>query len=144
MAEVLIVYSPSEEHVAVAAQQLRRSFERHGHEVHACRVDEAPTAPMGYDLVLVGVSVVPGHRNDELVRWVQGNVEQLARRDSGYFEVTLASTAGRAEESFVTELGARSGWTPARRWRCADYDDVERCGTAESALLDGQVRSSSA
>jgi menaquinone-dependent protoporphyrinogen IX oxidase len=142
MAEVLIVYSPTEEHVAVAAQQLRRVVERRGHEARTCSVVEAPTAPIGYDLVLVGVPVQTGERHDDLVRWVQGNREQLRHRAAAYFEVSLSPGAPSA--TFADELTARTGWTPDRTWRFADYDDVEIAGQVECRTLDGQVRAGSA
>ena len=116
MAEVLIVYGSSEGHTAVVVEHLRRPLEASGHLVRACPVDEAPTCPIGYDLVLVGSSVHVGKHHRGLTRWVKGNVEHLNRMPSAFFQVCLASAEGsagaRQADAYVDELVTSTGWHP--------------------------------
>ncbi len=113
MAEVLIIYGTSEGHTAVVVDHLRRPLEAAGHLVRACSVDDAPTCPIGYDLVLVGSSIHQGHHNRAVTRWVKGNAELLGRVPSAFFQVSLSSAgnpAGTVEaEGYVDELDTGHG-----------------------------------
>jgi menaquinone-dependent protoporphyrinogen oxidase len=116
MAEVLIIYGTSEGHTAVVVDHLRRPLETAGHLVRACSVDDAPTCPIGYDLVLVGSSIHQGHHNRAVTRWAKGNAELLTRMPSAFFQVCLASAGDRAgaveAERYVDDLVRATGWRP--------------------------------
>lgn len=116
MAEVLIVYGTSEGHTAVVVNHLCQPLEASGHLVRACRVDEAPTCPIGYDLVLVGSSIHVGKHHRGLTRWVKGNVEHLNHMPSAFFQVCLSSAgdaAGTAQaHTYVDEFVTSTGWHP--------------------------------
>jgi menaquinone-dependent protoporphyrinogen oxidase len=116
MAEVLIVYGTSEGHTAVVVDHLRRPLEAAGHLVRACSVDDAPTCPIGYDLVLVGSSIHQGRHQRAVTRWVKGNAELLGRMPSAFFQVSLSSAgdaAGTDEaERYVDDLMRATGWRP--------------------------------
>ncbi len=116
MAEVLIIYGSSEGHTAVVVDHLRHPLEAAGHLVRACSVDDAPTCPVGYDLVLVGSSIHQGHHHRAVTRWVKGNAELLGRMPSAFFQVSLSSAgdaAGAVEaERYVDDLMRATGWRP--------------------------------
>jgi menaquinone-dependent protoporphyrinogen oxidase len=116
MAEVLIVYGTREGHTAVVVDHLRRPLEAAGHLVRACVVEDAPTCPIGYDLVLVGSSIHQGHHSRAVTRWVKGNAEYLTRMPSAFFQVCLSSAgdpAGAIEaRRYVGDLEQATGWRP--------------------------------
>ena len=116
MAEVLIVYGTSEGHTAVVVDHLRKPLEASGHLVRACPVDEAPTCPIGYDLVLVGSSIHVGKHHRGLTRWVKGNVEHLNRMPSAFFQVCLSSAGDDAgaeqADAYVDAFVTSTGWHP--------------------------------
>lgn len=116
MAEVLIVYGTSEGHTAVVVDQLRKPLEASGHLVRTCSADDAPTCPIGYDLVLVGSSIHVGKHHRALTRWVKGNVEHLNRMPSAFFQVCLSSAGDAAgaeqADAYVNDFVTSTGWHP--------------------------------
>ena len=116
MAEVLIIYGSREGHTALVADHLRRPLEAAGHLVRVCPLDDAPTCPVGYDLVIVGSSVHQGHHPRAMVRWIKGNAEQLNRLPSALLQVSLSSAGavdGRSgADEYVETLRHETGWRP--------------------------------
>jgi menaquinone-dependent protoporphyrinogen oxidase len=116
MAEVLIVYGTREGHTALVADHLRQPLESSGHIVRVCSIDDAPTCPIGYDLVIIGSSVHQGHHPRVVSRWIKGNAEHLNRLPSGFFQVSLSSagTGGgsAAAQQYVDSLLRATGWHP--------------------------------
>lgn len=118
MAEVLIVYGTREGHTALVSDHLRRPLEAAGHVVRVCALDDAPTCPVGYDLVIVGSSVHQGHHPRSVVRWIKGNAEQLNRLPSAFFQISLSSAGavegGSGAEKYLQALLDETGWRPGR------------------------------
>jgi menaquinone-dependent protoporphyrinogen IX oxidase len=132
MADVLIIYGTSEVHTAVVVDHLRRPLEA---------VGDAPTCPIGYDLVLVGSSIQQGHHDRGVTRWLKGNAEFLGRVPSAFFQVSLSSAenpAGTvAAEGYVADLIHTTGWHPdAVGLFGGACEDVEPFAKKVASLLD--------
>lgn len=116
MAEVLVVYGTREGHTELVADHIRQTQESAGHLVRVCPIDDAPTCPIGYDLVIVGASVHHGRHPRAVVRWVKGNAEHLNRVPSAFFQVSLSSAGAVDGESgadrYVQTMLHETGWRP--------------------------------
>ncbi|MCZ3387821.1 MAG: hypothetical protein LH645_01585 [Actinomycetia bacterium] len=118
----------------MVVDQLRVPLEAAGHLVRACSVDDAPTCPIGYDLVIIGSSIHQGHHHRGVTRWVKGNVEFLGRISSAFFQVSLSAAggAGGADEAqrYVDDLVKATRWHPDVYW---DYDYTDHRGVEQFA-----------
>ena len=150
MAEVLIIYGSSEGHTAVVVDHLRIPLEAVGHLVRICSVDDAPTCPIGYDLVMVGSSIHQGHHHRWVTRWIKGNAEFLAHMPSAFLQVSLSSAGGAvgAEEArrYVDDLVHATGWHPDAIGQYSYTDDaaVEHFAQNVCAMLDRTPHAASA
>jgi menaquinone-dependent protoporphyrinogen oxidase len=150
MAEVLIIYGTSEGHTALVVDRLRTPLEAAGHLVRGCSVDDAPTCPIGYDLVLVGSSVHRGHHHRGVTRWVKGNAEFLNRMPSAFFEVSRSSGGGPLAandgQRSVDDLRHATGWRPDlyRAYDDTDYEAVAQFADDVRAMLDRTPHAASA
>ena len=150
MADVLIIYGTSEGHTAVVVDHLRVPLEAAGHLVRVCSVDDAPTCPIGYDLVLVGSSIHQGHHHRGVTRWVKGNAEFLTHMPSAFFQVSLSSAGGKAgadeAQRCVDDLVHATGWHPKvrRDYDYTDYRAVEQFAEDVLAMLDRTPHAASA
>lgn len=142
MADVLIIYGTTEGHTAVLVDHLRVPLEAAGHVVRVCPVDDAPTCPIGYDLVIVGSSIHQGHHHRGVTRWVKGNAEFLGRIPSAFFQVSLVTVGGEGgvdeAQRYVNELVKVTGWHPDVYQDCDgnDYRAVEQFAQEVGTMLD--------
>ena len=146
MAEVLIVYGSREGHTALVADHLRRPLETAGHIVRACPLDEAPTCPVGYDLVIIGSSIHQGHHPRAVLRWIKGNAEQLNRLPSAFFQVSLSSAGavdgGSGAEHYVEAMLSATGWRPGRVGSFAGALLYTKYGLVKRSMVRSIARSS--
>lgn len=146
MAEVLIVYGTREGHTAMVADHIRQSQESAGHLVRVCALDDAPTCPVGYDLVIVGSSIHQGHHPRGVVRWIKGNAEQLNRVPSAFFQLSLSS-AGAVDgatgaDKYVEAMLTETGWRPGRVGEFAGALMYTKYGLVKRSMVRSIARSS--
>lgn len=86
--------------------------------VRVCSIDDAPTCPVGYDLVIVGSSIDQGHHLRTVLRWVKSNAEQLNRLPSAFFQINMSSAGAVDGESgadkYLQEALGQTGWQPGQ------------------------------
>jgi menaquinone-dependent protoporphyrinogen oxidase len=119
MASILVPYGTGEGQTAKVADRIADELESLGHDVRTANVAEADTdLDLGeYDAVLVGASIHAGRHQKAVRKWVGANRDALARKPTGFFQVSLSSAdaAGAAEAvGYVDEFVEATGWHPDR------------------------------
>ncbi|MGW5239276.1 flavodoxin domain-containing protein [Monashia sp. NPDC004114] len=114
MSRVLIPYGTTEGQTARIAEVIAHILRERGHEADRLDVKSlADTIPDGYDGVVVGASIHMGKHDRHVVRFVQKNLDTLARLPSAFFSVSLAAFGDRQEaEGYVDQFEEETGWHP--------------------------------
>lgn len=117
MAHLLLFYGSTEGQTAKIASYMAEAIRAQGHTV-----DLTTHAPQGsldesVDAVIVGASVHAGRHQDTVVQFIKDHRQELARRPSAFFSVSLTAALGAAAERAKIETLVHSfledvEWTP--------------------------------
>lgn len=119
MSRILVAYATGEGQTAKVARYVSAAVEERGHETTlvdvVAGVDSVDVT--GFDAVVIGASIHAGAHQTAAVDFVSEHRDVLARRPSGFFQVSLSSAsddpARRAEaEGYVDSFRETTGWTP--------------------------------
>lgn len=119
MSRVLLVYGTSYGQTAKIANRLRQHLLALGCDAETVSADALPPAlRLGeYDGVVIGASLIAGHYQRSVDRFVRAHREALNRLPSAFFAVS--GSAGSSDPAVQAEAGvtmevflARAGWRP--------------------------------
>jgi menaquinone-dependent protoporphyrinogen oxidase len=117
----LVVYGTGEGQTAKVAGRVVDHLDELGHEAEVYDVDDLPTDldVTAYDAVLVGASIHRGRQQKSVRRFVERHRDDLARRPSGFFQVSLSAavddeTHHTEAMGYVDDLVESTGWHPDR------------------------------
>jgi menaquinone-dependent protoporphyrinogen oxidase len=117
--KVLILYGTSHGQTAKIAGRLRDQLQREGARVLLTRGDDIPPDldPDGYDVILVGASIVLSGHQKYVGRWVREHVDLLNRVPSAFFSVSGSAGSDNPEEreaarKIVDKFLDEAGWQP--------------------------------
>jgi menaquinone-dependent protoporphyrinogen oxidase len=117
MGKVLIVYGTGEGHSDDVVDVIAKQLQSKSVQVQASRVADAPSAPEGFDTVVVGSSIHMGKHDKNVVHWIERNRRWLTDHPSAFFQVSMSSSGGTPEgdaeaTSYVNSLTTGTGWHP--------------------------------
>lgn len=122
MPSILVCYGTGEGQTAKVAERVADELDSLGHDATTVNVKEIdPDLDLDdYDAVLVGASIHAGRHQKAVRKWVSANRDALARKPTGFFQVSLSSADAENEESaaeaagYVDEFVEATGWRPDR------------------------------
>lgn len=119
MASILVPYGTGEGQTAKVAERIVDALVERGHDATAVDADEVPPDldVEDFDAVLVGASIHAGKHQDEVGEFVAANLDALASRPTGFFQVSLSSADEQGEAQaagYVEEFVDATGWHPDR------------------------------
>jgi menaquinone-dependent protoporphyrinogen oxidase len=121
MASVLVCYGTGEGQTAKVAERLAAALSDRGHDPTVVDADDPPADldVAAFDAVLVGSSIHVGAHRPAVTDFVTENLEALAARPTGFFQLSLSSAADDEERrgeaaGYVDSLVESTGWHPDR------------------------------
>ena len=116
---ILIVYGTTYGQTAKIAERVAEQLMSSGHIVVLASTDRVPPAlaPGAFDAVIAGGSVLHGHHQRALLRFVRQHREALNTVPSAFFSVSGSASSGtesgRAEaRRYLDEFLHQTGWHP--------------------------------
>jgi len=119
MKRLLIVYGTTDGHTAKIARVLGNEFRRLGTVAHVAHAATEDPDPAAYDGTVVAASVVMGHFQRPIRRWVRAHRSALAARPNAFLSVCLGILQEQGEVHqdlalIANRFFTRTGWTPRR------------------------------
>jgi menaquinone-dependent protoporphyrinogen oxidase len=115
MSKTLIIYGSTYGQTERVAHRIARVLRDAGHVVDVYQGDHLPgtVSPAGYDSVVIAASVLFGHHQKYIRRYLRRHAEELNARPSVFVSVCgAAGGAPHQAEGYVEDLLRETGWRP--------------------------------
>ena len=121
MSKILVVFDTTNGHTSRIAERIGEVVHDRGFDVQVCEV-----AQLAHDRVLepfdgaiIGGPIYRGKHSRDLARFVKRNLDQLNRRHSAFFSVSLSAAGNKDQRSdawrCLEEFLAQTHWSPSMR-----------------------------
>lgn len=119
MSRILVVYASHYGQTRKIADCIAAQLRDHGDEVEVADATGSPPppGPTGYDAVVLGSRVEVGRHAGELRAYIRAHVDDLARRPTAFFSVSMAAArpdAGPDPDGYLQAMFDDVGWHPTR------------------------------
>ena len=116
MSRILVVYASHYGQTQKIAGRLAARLREHGDEVELADAT-SPPGPEGYDAVVLGSRVEVGRHAGELISFIRAHLDELHRRPTAFFSVSMAASrrdAGPDPDGYMQATFDDVGWHPTR------------------------------
>ncbi len=115
--KILIVYATGEGQTRKIARFMEEVLQAENHSVVIADATEEPPSPENFDAVLVGSSIHIQKYHSSIKDYVMQNVDELNKKPSAFFSVSMAIASDIEEEHKEVEKIAQrfldqTGWKP--------------------------------
>lgn len=118
MSRALVLYASHFGQTRAIARSIAERLRDHGHDVEVvdAKGPDVPP-PTAYDVVVLGSRIEMGRHAPEIRAYIVANRNELARRKTAFFSVSMAAANGGSSDpnGYLSALFDDVGWTPTKR-----------------------------